>query len=262
MKKTNEKQHYDEIKDWDFSQFEVESVSLTNWNFNEIINKLATKKSKILDLGTGGGENVLRHYPDCAEILGTDYSEEMIKTANENLKRSGRKNISFRVMDNLHMDVPENYFNIVTARHTVIDPEQILKCLKKGGYLIIRGVDKDDCWSLKMTFKRGQGYHDVKPISITDYENVLNAGFEEVELVPIHKREYFKDKKTLQEFLKKVPIIDDFSEELGDKKDYYTEELEEDLLESYIEKNTYDGKIKLLRRYYGITARKQPILRH
>ena len=97
----------------------------------------------------------------------------MIETANKNLLQSGRKNISFRVMDNLKMDTPDNYFDLVTARHTIIDPLQILKTLKEGGQLIIRGVDKLDCWSLKRMFKRGQAYHDVKPIILIDYETII-----------------------------------------------------------------------------------------
>ena len=40
-------------------------------------------------------------------------------------------------------------------------------------------------------------------------------------------------------------------------KDYYKTELDDDLLDKYIERNTYNGKIRLLRRYYGITARKR-----
>ena len=59
-----------------------------------------------------------------------------------------------------------------------------------------------------------------------------------------------------KEFLKKVPIIDDFSEELGDNKQYFSNDLDEGLLDKYIKENTYNGKIRLLRRYYGITARK------
>ena len=56
MKQIKEKEFYEEIKDWDFSKFEIESESLTNWDLYEILNKLANKESKILDLGTGGGE--------------------------------------------------------------------------------------------------------------------------------------------------------------------------------------------------------------
>ena len=256
MKQVKEKSYYEEIKDWDFSKFEIETENLTNWDFYDLLKKITNKNSKILDLGTGGGEKVLEYFPDCAEILGTDFSPAMIETANKNLLKSKRKNITFKVMDNLNMNVPEDYFDVVVARHTVTDPKQIYKCLKKGGYLLIRGVDRDDCWSLKTLFGRGQGYHDSKPISLVDYENVLNAGFKDVELVPIHQREYYKNELLFKEFLKKVPIIDDFSEEFGDNKDYYTDDLDQNILNKYIKENTYNGKIRLIRRYYGIIAKK------
>ena len=256
MKEENEKKYYEEIKNWDFNKFEIETEKLTDWNLYDLIRKYSTEKSKILDLGTGGGEKLLENYPDCAEILGTDFSSAMLETANKNLIKSGRKNIAFKEMNNLKMDVPDNYYDMVTARNTVTDPKQIYKSLKKGGYLLIHGVDMFDCYSLKLLFGRGQAYNDKKPISIVDYENVLNAGFEDVELVPLHVREYFKSKELFIEFLKMVPIIDDFCEEIGDGKQYYSNGLEENLIDKYIEENTYNGKIRLLRRYYGIIARK------
>lgn len=256
MKQENELDFYEEIKDWNFDMFEIESESLTDWDMYEILRKLAKKDSRILDLGTGGGEKVLKEFPECQEILGTDFSEGMIETANENLRRSGRRNITFRLMDNLKMDVPKEYFDIVVARNTVTDPKQIYDCLKPGGFLILRGVDKDDCWSLKLTFKKGQAFEDQKAISIIDYEHVLQAGFEEVELVPIHHREYFKNRELFKEFLKKVPILDDFSEEDVDYKDYYKKDIDDEKLDEYIGQNTYNGKIRLLRRYYGIVAKK------
>lgn len=256
MKKENEKEFYEEIKDWDFSKFEIETESLTNWDLYEELKRLTNKDSKVLDLGTGGGEKVLKCFPDCKEILATDYSEGMIETALKNLKESGRKNITFRIMDNLNMDVPDNYFDVVVARNTVTDPIEIYKCLKPGGYLLVHGVDKDDCWSLKMLFGKGQGFNDTKSISIIDYENVLKAGFKDVELIPIHKREYFKNEYLFKSFLKKVPIIDDFSEEDDSNKNCYTKEIDEKKLDKYISENTYNGRIRLLRRYYGIIARK------
>ncbi len=249
----NELDFYEERKDWNFSKFEIEAESLTNWDLFKILNEVATKDSRILDLGTGGGEKVLKYFPECAEILGTDLSVEMIKTANQNLKISGRKNIEFRLMDNLKMDVPLDYFDIVVARNTVSDPSQIYKCLKKGGILLIHGVDMFDCHSLKLMFGRGQAFNDKKPISIIDYENVLNANFKDVELVPIYVREFFKSKYLFMEFLKSVPILDDFSEETGI---FFKREIDKKIIDKYIEENTYDGKIKLLRRYYGITAKK------
>ena len=85
MTKDQEKEFYEEIKDWDFSKFEIETDKLTNWDLFEILNKVTNKDSKILDLGTGGGEKVIKYFPECAEILATDFSEGMIKTAKKNL---------------------------------------------------------------------------------------------------------------------------------------------------------------------------------
>lgn len=197
MKQEKELGFYENIKDWNFEKFEIQTEKLTNWDLYEILKKITNEKSKKLDLGTGGGEKVIAYFPECAEILATDFSKEMIETAKKNLKISERKNISFKVMDNLKMNVPNNYFDVVVARNTITDPKQIYKCLKKNGYLLIRGVDMYDCHFLKLLFGRGQAFNAKKTISIIDYENVLNAGFKDVEVIPLYEREYFKNKKYL-----------------------------------------------------------------
>ena len=168
--KINEHDYYSSLANWSFEDINYTSEVFTNWIYEDEIAKRANKDSKILDLGTAAGEKVIKKFPECAEILGTDFSAEMIESANKNLIKSGRKNILFRVMDNLKMDTPDDYFDLVTARHTITDPVQIYKTLKIGGYLIVRGVDKLDCWALKRLFGRGQAYFDKKPISLIDYE--------------------------------------------------------------------------------------------
>lgn len=250
--KTNEKDYYEKEKNWDFSNFNFISENLTNWNMYEILNNVTNKDSKILDLGTGGGEKLLANFPKVKEILGTDYSSGMIETANKNLEISKRENISFRVMDNLNMDVEDNYYDVVVARNTVIDAKQIYNKLKKDGYLIVRGVDKYDCYELKLIFGKGQGILDKKPISIIDYENIITSGFKDVELIPLHVREYFKTKEDLYNFLLKVPIIDDFDEGIIN----HNKNIDMNKLNYYIERNTYPKGIRLVRRYYGIVGRK------
>lgn len=251
-----EKEYYEQIKDWSFDEFEIKTIRKTDWDMFELLKELTNENSKVLDLGTGGGEKVLKKFPEVKEILATDFSTEMIKTANKNLKMSGRKNITFRKMDNLNMNTPKEYFDVVVARHTPTDPKQIYETLKPNGYLIVQGVDMFDCYELKRIFGRGQAYNDTKPISIIDYENILDAGFKDVELIPVHEIEYFKDEETLYNFLLKVPILDDFSEEDGDVKDYYIPALEKDKLDEYIKRNTYPEGIRLQRRLYGIVAKK------
>lgn len=248
-----ELEFYQKIKDWDFSKINYISESLTSWDMYEELNISVTKSSKVLDLGTGGGERVLKNFPDCKEILGTDFSSEMINTANVNLEKSGRNNITFKVMDNLNMTTEDNYFDVVVARHTCIDAKQIYKTLKKDGKLILRGVDKLDCWSLKLMFNKGQAFNDIKPISVIDYENIIKAGFKHVELIPIHVREYFKTKEDLLALLLKTPILQDFSEvDVNDSIE--NEIIDINMLDKYIKENTSEKGILLIRRYYGIVA--------
>ena len=247
---------YENIKNWDFSMINYTEESLTNWDLYQNLKNYTDINSKILDLGTGGGEKVLEFFPECQEILATDFSAEMINTANENLIKSGRKNIVFRQMDNLNMETPNNHFDVVVARHTCINASQIYNTLKDGGKLLLRGVDKLDCWSLKMLFNKGQAYNDIKPISVIDYENIVNAGFKHVELVPIHIREYYKTKEDLLALLLKTPILEDFSEIEENTNLQNNNTIDEILLDKYIAENTFEKGILLIRRYYGIVASK------
>jgi ubiquinone/menaquinone biosynthesis C-methylase UbiE len=252
--KINEYEYYNNLAEWSFDDINYSCEEFTNWNYEVQIRKYANDDSKALDLGTAAGEKLLKEYPNCAEILGTDFSPQMIQSAKQNLKRSGRNGIKFKVMNNLEMDTPDNYFDLVTARHTVIVPKQIYKTLKPGGHLIVRGVDKLDCWELKRMFNRGQAFNDTKPISLIDYEAILDAGFYDVELIPLHVVEYYKTKEDLLALLIKVPILDDVSEE--NNNSYERCPIEKDIFEKYVAKNTTKKGIKLIRRYYGIVAKK------
>ena len=93
--KEKEYSFYNDLKDWDFSMINYTEENLTDWDMYKVLEENSNTDSKVLDLGTGGGEKVLEYYPEVKEVIATDFSEEMIKTANENLKKSNKKNIIF-----------------------------------------------------------------------------------------------------------------------------------------------------------------------
>ena len=105
-------------------------------------------------------------------------------------------------------------------------------------------------------FGGGQAYNDILPISLIDYESIIDAGFKEVELIPIHVKEYYKTKEDLIALLVKAPILDDFSEIEKNYKRSNPEKIDLKLLEKYIKENTSEKGILLIRRYYGIIATK------
>lgn len=250
-----EYEFYNNIKNWDFSMINYEEEVLSSWDLYKILKEYVTVESKVLDLGTGGGEKVIKFFPEVKEIVATDFSESMINTAKNNLKKSGRSNITFRQMDNLNMDTEDEYFDVVVARHTVIDAKAIYKTLKPGGVLLVRGVDKEDSIELKDLFGYGQAYFDPKSISEIDLENIKSAGFKEVSLTDIYINEYYKTKEDLIALLLKVPILDDFSE-IEENTSLKKKDLDFNLLDEYIKNNTTERGILLKRKYYGIIAKK------
>lgn len=106
----------------------------------------------------------------------------------------------------------------------------------------------------KKLFGRGQAYNDLKPISLIDYESIIDAGFKDVELIPLHVIEYYKTKEDLYALLQKTPILDEISEEISQRNE--KKPIEKDLFEQYVRENSTSKGIKLMRRYYGIIAKK------
>ena len=243
-----EKDFYGEIGNWDFSMINYTVEKLTDWDMYKEISSYTDENSLCLDLGTGGGEKAIKYYPKVGMLVATDFSEEMIKTAKSNLK--GKKRIKFAQMDNLKINFPDEIFNLVSARHTVINAKEIYRVLEHDGVVVIEGIDKGDCIELKDVFKRGQEYYDEKAISQIDYEDLVNAGFKIIKRVEIFENEYYKTKEDLMALLLKTPIINDFSDT------HYKNEIEEELLDKYVKENTTDKGILLKRKLYGIVAQK------
>ena len=253
--KENELNYYEKIGNWDFSQIQCETQELTNWDYYEKIKENTNEKSLCLDLGTGGGENVLKHYPDVGMIIATDFSKEMIKTARENQKKYPNKNVKFTLMDNLEMSFPKKIFDLISARHTIINAKQIYECLVDEGTLIIRGVDQKDCWEIKELFGRGQAYKDEMPISEKDYLDLKEAGFKKIEKVQILHNEYYKTEDDLMALLLKTPILDDYSE-IKNEDFVHKTIIEKEIFDEYVTRYKTEKGILLKRVYYGIIAKK------
>ncbi|MBQ2836116.1 MAG: methyltransferase domain-containing protein [Clostridia bacterium] len=251
----NELKYYERIGNWDFSQIKCKTENLTIWDFYEQIKENTNEKSLCLDLGTGGGEKVLRNYPNVGMVIATDFSEEMIKTAKENEKRYANKKVKFTKMDNLEMTFPKETFDLISARHTIIDAKQIYDCLVTDGTVVIRGVDKKDCWEIKELFGRGQAYNDEIAISEKDYLDLKEAGFKNIVKVKILQNEYYQTEDDIMALLLKTPILNDFSEIKHGEFEHRTI-VEKDLFDEYVKRYKTEKGILLKRVLYGIVAKK------
>ena len=252
---THEHEYYEKIGNWDFSQIKYIVEKENDWDFYNKIKENSNEKSVCLDLGTGGGEKVLKYYPKVKKIIATDFSHEMIDTANKNLSTSGVENVEFKVMDNLKIEFPDETFDVISARHTIINAEEIYRCLKPNGVLVIEGVDKEDCQELKDVFGRGQAYNDEIAISQKDYSDLKNAGFENIKFDKIIEYEYYETEEDLLALLLKTPILDDFSE-LDNTNFTHNKIIEPELFKKYVETHKTEKGIELKRLLYGIVAKK------
>ena len=251
----NELKYYEKIGNWDFSQIKCKTEDLTNWDFYEKIKENTNEKSLCLDLGTGGGERVLQKYPNVGMIIATDFSEEMIKTAKENAKKYPEKRVKFTKMNNLEMNFPKEMFDLISARHTIINAKQIYDCLLPGGTVVIRGIDQKDCLEIKEIFERGQAFNDEISVSERDYLDLKEAGFKKIEKVEILQNEYYETEDDLMALLLKTPILDDFSE--INKGEFECKRIiEKDLFDEYVKRYKTEKGILLKRVLYGIIARK------
>ncbi|MBQ6992074.1 MAG: methyltransferase domain-containing protein [Clostridia bacterium] len=253
----NEKElkYYERIGNWDFSQIKYKTENLTNWDFYEKIKENTNEKSICLDLGTGGGEKVLKYYPEVGMIIATDFSEEMIKTAKENAKKYPEKRVKFAKMNSLEMKFLEETFDLISARHTVINAKKIYDCLAPDGVLIIEGVDQKDCWEIKELFGRGQAYNDKIAISERDFKDLKEAGFINIERVEILQNEYYETEDDLMALFLKTPILDDFSEIKNESFKHKTI-AEKNLFDEYVKSYKTEKGILLKRVLYGIVAKK------
>lgn len=116
----------------------------------ENIAKYIKNNTKVLDIGCGNGYSTIKFAKKKdIEIMGIDYSDEMIEQANialDKLDNNLKKIINFQVGDILRMDLGEKFDTVITCRcliNLVNFNEQkraiknILRVLKKDGLYIM-----------------------------------------------------------------------------------------------------------------------------
>jgi hypothetical protein len=69
-----EKEYYDEIANWSFENINYKTERNCKWDFYGEIKKYTDDNSICLDLGTGGGEKLLKNYPNVKMVICTDFS--------------------------------------------------------------------------------------------------------------------------------------------------------------------------------------------
>jgi len=147
---------------WDFRALSKRTkVVGKKWKFPELVEKRARGKT-ILDVGTGGGELLLRIAKHAKTACGIDVTKEMIRTARRNLRRSGLRNVEFTVADSRKLPYPDGCFDVVMCRHAPFYAREVARVLRPGGTFMTQQVTEDDKLNVKKVFGRS-GHGTTKP---------------------------------------------------------------------------------------------------
>src|SRR5690606_30227598 len=114
------------INGWDFSQVKCHSEGV-QWDFYEEVQKRCKNTDILLDIGTGGGENVLKIAASLSFLIGIDLSGEMIKTARANLNKSNKGNVRFLQMSSQQLQFPDSLFDIISCRHAPFKAAEVAR---------------------------------------------------------------------------------------------------------------------------------------
>lgn len=232
------------INGWDFSQVKCHSEGV-QWDFYEEVQKRCKNTDILLDIGTGGGENVLKIAASLSFLIGIDLSGEMIKTARANLNKSNKGNVRFLQMSSQQLQFPDSLFDIISCRHAPFNATEVARVLKKGGTFLTQQVSEDDKVNLKEAFGRGQSFEEIDGTLKNKYiQELQDAGFSKVQSYEYDAVEYYQRPEDLLFLLTHTPIIPNFNQA---EKDYI-------ILHQFLKDNQIDKGIRTNSKRFMIIA--------
>ena len=129
----------DELDGWDFSRVRREHDPLP-WNYMDIVPQYLKPTSRVLDIGTGGGEKFFSLASQFGEGVAVDHWPRQIESAKRNLVNQSIDNVTVALMGANALQFADASFDIVLTRHLRVYPSEILRVLRPGGYFITQQV--------------------------------------------------------------------------------------------------------------------------
>ena len=129
---------------WDFSS--IKTVSTPPWDYISVVKGYIKPSDKVLDIGTGGGEQFLRLARNFSSGIGIDRDPEMVKVAVSNGKNID--NTSFLTNDG-NLDGLDNDFDIILNRHAPFNLQAVNGHLVGDGLFITQQVGESNMRNIK-----------------------------------------------------------------------------------------------------------------
>ncbi|MEI4803857.1 class I SAM-dependent methyltransferase [Bacillus sp. FJAT-51639] len=249
MNELDYKNFYDTVgrlNGWDFSKLKYVTEGAT-WDFYEEVIGRCKPSDVLLDIGTGGGENILRIASAALFMIGIDNASGMLETAQSNLEKARVSNVRFCKMESEDLLFPHSFFDIVSTCHAPFTAAEVARVIKKNGIFLTQQVSEHDKLNLKEAFGRGQCLGEKDGTLKEKYVRELGqAGFADVQVLEYDATDYYQTPEDLIFLLKHTPIIPIFGET---KEDF-------DILKKFIATNNTEKGIRTNSKRFMIIANK------
>ncbi len=210
-----------ERRGWDFSSLR-EDRDPVPWDYGEVVRRYLRPTSRVLDIGTGGGERFLALAGDFGSGVGIDSSPQMIQTARENTPPELAGKVSFQVQRAEALKFPDACFDLVLNRHAPVYTLEIVRVLCPDGVFITQQVGARNTRNITTVFDCGvDGVYAENPEQDEEppdreslAESFRSYGCEVVATGEYDVRYFFRDVESFIFWLKAIPMPEDFDMEM------------------------------------------------
>lgn len=128
-----------ERRGWDFSVVRDDGDPVP-WSYREVARRYLSPLQRVLDIGTGGGEQFLALAEHYGSGVGIDADPAMVAIAGENTPQAIACRVKFLAMDAAALEFPADSFDVVLSRHAPAHPAEIARVLRPGGVFITQQI--------------------------------------------------------------------------------------------------------------------------
>lgn len=193
---------------WDFSRLDGRMWSAEPpWDFEGLCAAAMRGAGRVLDLGTGGGERLIRLLASLPEprpqVTATEGWAPNIPVATRNLAPYGVDVLPHDPETDPSLPLPAASVDLVMNRHEAIDAAEVAHVLRRGGVFLTQQVDGTELPELREIFGGRPAYPDVT-LDVVRRE-VADAGLTVTDAAEWAGDLVFADARALEEYLALVP---------------------------------------------------------
>ena len=190
------------FRGWDFSHLDGrwDNEELP-WNYKQIVLNYLKDNMNMLDMGTGGGEFLLTFNHPYDKTSVTEAYVPNILLCKEILAPKGIKVFPI-LQDNVLVNVPSGYYDIVINRHESYDEKEVKRVLKNSGIFITQQVGAYNNKDLATFFDPNHQDQFPRMTLIQSIKRLEDEGFEILYMNEYYPKIKFNDLGAIAYFAK------------------------------------------------------------